>query len=242
MDKKQQMIIGGVAAVAVIAIAIFVFRPKGEATPNEDGTTVTTTGVPGATPNNTSGDGGGLGGGFSGNANTTSQAPAPVGKTGTVNMAKLGGARRDPFSYTWKALPPPPDVFASVEPIRVASPTLEIAPEKPVEIRETPTRRVAGIMSGEGVYAILDGGGSDSEIVQPGGQTSDGYRVISITSDSVLLRKQEGNIIRTQTVMFGDAPPNTGVRPAGNFGGGFPAGATGFPRAGGGGGGKGAEE
>lgn len=239
MDKKQQMIIGGVAAVAVIALAIFVFRPKGEATTT---TTTDTVSVPGAKPGGDDDSGTSAGGGFSGGASTTA-APAPVGKTGTVNMAKLGGARKDPFHYDWRELPPPPDVFASVEPIRVASATIEIAPEKPVEIRETPSRRVAGIMSGEGVYAILDGGASDFEIVQPGTQTSDGYRVVSITSDSVLLRKQEGNIIRIQTVMFGDAPPNAVARPAGNFGGGFPAGGgtTGFPRAGGGGS-KGAEE
>jgi hypothetical protein len=85
-------------------------------------------------------------------------------------------------------------------------------------------------MNGDGVYAILEGGNSEPEIVKPGMQTSDGYRVVSITSDAVKLERKYGNYIFTQTVPLSDVPiggPQTaGFRPRG---GGIGQPGVGFP-------------
>jgi len=74
-------------------------------------------------------------------------------------------------------------------------------------------------MNGDGVYAVLEEG-SDSEIVKPGELTRDGFKVVSITNDQVFLRKQEGNLIRTQLLPYGDLPPTAATGGGGRFGGG----------------------
>lgn len=157
----------------------------------------------------------------------------------------------DPFLVTWKKAPPPPYVFERVEPIRLASVGVATPPPPNTEIREVPRMRVSGIMTGNGVYAILEGGGAEPEIVKPGSRTKDGYRVVSINADSVKLQKKQGNIILTQVVPLTDVPIN-GAQTAGYPGGGYPGmgggrpgmpGRPGLPgRPGGGGGSKGGEE
>lgn len=149
-------------------------------------------------------------------------APAPVYKPPY-------NPRRDPFALIWKIPPPPPYVFNEVQPVRIASANVTAPPPPNTEIREVPSRRVSGIMSGDGVFAILEGAEGDPEIVKPGSETRDGYKVISISADTVTLRKKEGNVTRTQIVPLSDIPPGqqAQIGGAGRFGG--PGGGPGGP-------------
>jgi hypothetical protein len=165
---------------------------------------------------------------FQATARNSPAAGATAGGAG--NPAVLGPFKQDPFLVTWKKAPPPPDPFTEVQPIRIASADVEVPSTKTIEVREVADRRVSGIMSGDGVFAILEEGG-ESEVVKPGGTTKDGYKVISINGDSVKLERRDGNIIRTQTVQLSDA--QTGPQTAGFGGQGF-----GGPGVGGMGGGR----
>ena len=81
-----------------------------------------------------------------------------------------------------------------MQPARIATFESSIPKPKPgVEIKEIPNRRVAGILSGNGVYALVDGPEGQS-VVKPG-DTLGEYRVASINSDSVTLKR---------TVKYGD--------------------------------------
>ncbi|HLV81586.1 MAG TPA: hypothetical protein VKT32_14965 [Chthonomonadaceae bacterium] len=170
-------------------------------------------------------------------------AAAQAPKTGMVAIKH----RSDPFLIGWKKKPLPPPVFDVVLPVRLASADIVAPPAGQTIITEVPSRRVSGILTGDGVYAVLEDNNGDTEIVKPGSVTSDGYRVVAINADSVKLQRKDGNLLRTQTVPLSDATtaPVT-VTPAGYPGapgmngppGGYPGG--GYPGAGGGGrGGKG---
>lgn len=185
-------------------------------------------------------------------ANATAANPAAGAKPGAPGapaavLAPPLKVRPDPFLVAWRTPPQPPYIFDQIQPIRLASANVEAPPAKPIEVREVPSRRVSGIMSGDGVFAILEQNG-DSEIVKPGSQTSDGYRVVSIDEDSVKLQRREGNAILTQIVPLSDAPTGPSAPRVGGFpGGGFRGNPGGLPgpqggRGGGGGfggGGKG---
>ena len=134
--------------------------------------------------------------------------------------------RRDPFFVPWKLPPAPPNIFTEVQPLRVATYNV-VTPAPPnTEVREIPTRRVSGIMSGDGVFAILESGAGIPEIVKPGMQTSDGYMVVSINSDSVKLQKKEGNFVYTQIVPLSDLATNPSAG-GGGMGGRLGGGASG---------------
>lgn len=225
MNKQQQLgaAIGGGAVVLILVGYMLFGRGSGEPeTPVV--APVTPAGTASGTPTGTSNLGGG----------TKAEAPAfKPGSLGAFNAASIGGVRKDPFLISWKDnTTPPPNIFDSVEPIRVSPASVEEPQEEIVEVREAPSRRYSGFMNGDGVFAVLENGG-ETEIVQPGSVTKlDGYKVVSITNEQVFLRKQEGNVIRTQVVLYGDAPPTlTGARPSG---GGFgQAGGSGSPLGGG---------
>ncbi|CCW35120.1 hypothetical protein CTKA_02797 [Chthonomonas calidirosea] len=141
---------------------------------------------------------GGMGGAALGRQQTS-------GSTGNQQVASVitGKYHQDPFLVTWKKKPLPPDVFAEVQPLQVADTTVQAPPEKPVVVQQVPDRRVAGIMRGNGIYAILEQNGQ-SEIVKPGSLTSDNYRVLTITDDAVKLEKREGNLILVENVKLSD--------------------------------------
>ncbi len=128
------------------------------------------------------------------------------GKTVAANLPYK--VRRDPTFIDWHVPPPPPNIFTEVQPLRIATYNVVTPPEPNTEVREIPTRRVSGIMSGDGVFAILESGTGDPEIVKPGAETSDGYKVVSINADSVKLQKKEGNLVRTQVVLLSDISTN----------------------------------
>ena len=167
-----------------------------------------------------------LGGVFSNNPG----GAAPNGPAGAPTVAANlpYKPRRDPMRVDWTIPPPPPNIFGEVEPLRVATYNIVTPPPIDTEVREVPTRRVSGIMSGDGVFAIIDNGGDSQEIVKPGVETSDGYKVVSINSDSVKLQKKEGNLLRTQVVMLSDIStnPSSGGGLSGRMGGGSMGGAS----------------
>ncbi len=170
-------------------------------------------------------------------------APGATGTTPKVVYKMPFKPRRDPTALIWKIPPPPPYVFNEVQVERFASYQVTAPPPPNTEIREVPSRRVSGIMSGDGVFAILEGEGGNIEIVKPGGETKDGYKVVSINADTVTLKKKEGNVTRTQIVPLSDIPPGqqTQMSSGGRFGGGPSGGplGAGMSSPGGGGGGLG---
>lgn len=246
MKRQQQWILAaaiGVAAMGATACS----KPAEEATPpaattggkiDSPGASGATAGMPPGMPGMMPGGpyaSGGQGGIFgSAPGATPASAPKPL----PPYTGPLPGKGIDPFKVTWQKPTPPPPVFATVQPIRLASANITAPPPPNTEIREVPYRRVSGILSGDGVYAILEGGGSEPEIVKPGSRTNDGYRVVSITADSVKLQKRQGNVILTQNVPLSDVQasgPRTaafggqgGLR-GGQFRGGFPGGPGAFP-------------
>jgi hypothetical protein len=253
--QKQMAIIGGsVAAVAVVGVLAYTMMSGGSEAENPAPAPAATAGGTspdmGATPAAGAGGSAGMasGGGASMGApapaqaaggvfsNTPGAAPGTPGAAGkTVVSAGLPfNPRTDPTKIPWTIPPPPPNIFAEVQPLRVATYNVVTPPPPNTEIREVPLRRVSGIMSGDGVFAIIDNGGDDQEIVKPGMETKDGYKVVSITQDSVKLQKTEGNIIRTQIVPLSDISTNPSAG-GGAFGGSAGGSMGGAPNFGGGG-------
>jgi len=135
-----------------------------------------------------------------------SQPQAAAATAPPKDKSPAPGFRSDPLKPWWDTTPKPPPVLAYVDPVRIAIPN-SAAEEKPagVEIQEVPNRRVAGILTGNGVYALLDDFGGSAEVVKPGEVLKDGYRVISINANSVLLKKVVDNRTYTQVVPLTDA-------------------------------------
>jgi hypothetical protein len=132
---------------------------------------------------------------------------------------------KDPFYIPWTVPPPPPYVFDSIVPVRVADEEIEAPPKDPVTVREEPTLRVSGIMTGDGVFAILEQSGGKVDIVKPGSSVDVGngrnYIVTSIKGDTVILESKDGLVTYQQTVPLSDAPVGT---TSASFGGGAPTG------------------
>lgn len=149
-------------------------------------------------------------------AGAPGKPPVQTAKAGVVPIIH----NSDPFLIRWKKKPLPPPVFDLVAPMRLAGADIVAPPPNNTIITEVPSRRVSGILTGDGVYAVLENNNGDTEIVKPGSITSDGYRVVAINSDSVKLQRKDGNLLRTQTVPLSDATtaPATMV-PAGYNGG-----------------------
>jgi|SRR5579884_480252 len=169
---------------------------------------------------------------FAGSPPKAAAAAKPAVQTAKTGIVPIRH-RSDPFLIGWRRQPLPPPVFALVSPMRIASADIVAPPPNNTIITEVPSRRVSGILTGDGVYAVLEDNNGDTEIVKPGSITSDGYRVVAINSDSVKLQRRDGNLLRTQTVPLSDATTAPViVRPAGF------SGAPGFGQPGAGGGGK----
>ena len=121
------------------------------------------------------------------------------------NTTPPPGARQDPFRPWWDSTPPPPPVLTLVAPMRIAARDTVAAQVEPgIEIQESPSRRVAGILTGNGVYALIEGNG-EQKIVRPGDVLDDGYRVTMINFNSVTLKKTVANQTFTQIVPLTDA-------------------------------------
>src|SRR5437773_11784798 len=112
-------------------------------------------------PNQFQGQAGQLGG--AGQPSATPGAPGVPGAPGAAPGAPQQFAnavppphRPDPFKPWWDIRPPQAPVISFVPPVRIAA-NLNISPPRAgVEIREVPQGRVAGILSGNGVYALIE--------------------------------------------------------------------------------------
>ena len=236
--KKQLMIGGGVAGGILLALLLWVFlKPPADDTTGDvpvagTKTMPTAKGRPDRPPT--------LQGNVPAPAQSANGAPAdtaaPGGKTAKpVQIAQLPGHRGDPFYYERHITPPPPNVFSDIAPITIAVENYPKEQAKPATVRVVPNRRVSGLMSGDGVYAILESTNGDVEIVKPGSKTKDGYTVAAINPDSVLLEKEDPltHIVYTQLVMFTDqavgSTPQSGGGRAGGARGAGGRGAAGGP-------------
>lgn len=200
--KNKPIVIGGaVAVVLIVALALFMFMGGGgqqQTTPPSGTATVPTGGTPGA----------GL---LEDQPTATEPGPAPTMGAPTMGgpmMGGFGGAgagrqvaqapkegkppsqyRVDPFKpLPWEADISKPPVLSVVPPVRLQP----IPTYKPKEGEEEdvlppqPYRRVAGIMWGQSVAAIIETQGDLPRVVKPG-DTLDGMRVARIEPNQVVL-------------------------------------------------------
>jgi hypothetical protein len=216
--KKETQIALAVAVIVLVVIAIallFVFTGGG----GEN-----TASQPPPTPPDFDRDGSGLappspGGGFT---------PPPPTMTATAPQPQAARPqftpRRDPFA------PLPEEVEAmqadAFDPARyfvLASPPKPPKVELPEPFEPQPRRRVAGIIIGATVSAILEQEGELPRIVYPGDMVGE-FRVAAITETGLILRRSKGN---PREVRVPYEPP-------GNVGGGGGGGGAGFggPRGG----------
>ena len=160
--------------------------------------------------------------------------------------------RPDPFRPWWDSRPPRPSVISFVPPIRIAA-NLNIPPPRAgVEVREVPQGRVAGILSGNGVYALIESPDAPQgqAVIRPGDMIGE-YRVASINQDSVTLKRTVRVGDRTETYTqivpltdIGSMQQQFSGPPAGGPGGAgmFPGGGPGLPGRRGGGPGQSVDE
>ncbi|MBM3494247.1 MAG: hypothetical protein FJX72_08000 [Armatimonadetes bacterium] len=183
-----------------------------------------------------------MGMGAPGGATTGADQPTGAGPTVTTRPPN---SRPDPFAPWWSVVPPPPPAITLVEPYRIATRETGIKPvEETVEVQEVPNRRVAGIATGAGVYALVEG--PEGQTVVKAGDALGDYRVDSIRSRSIVLTRKVGNVSYTQEVPLTDVGSQRSMSTgrAGAPGGAgmmFRGGAGAPPLGGGGGGGVGAE-
>lgn len=172
--------------------------------------------------------------------------PAPAAQPAPQRAARPPFTpRRDPFA-------PLPEEQAAMEaeafdPERyfvLASPPQPPKVELPEPFEPQPRRRVAGVIIGNTVSAILEQEGELPRIVYPGDMVGE-FRVVAITTDGVLLRRPRGNPREVRVPL---QPPSDGAGGAAGGGapgfGGAPGGRGGAPGVGGvgtpgGGGGRG---
>jgi translation initiation factor IF-2 len=216
--KKETQIALAVAVIVLVVIAIallFVFTGGG----GEN-----TASQPPPTPPDFDRDGSGLappspGGGFT---------PPPPTMTAT---APQPAAARPPFTPRRDPFAPLPeeveamqaDAFDAARYFVLASPPKPPKVELPEPFEPQPRRRVAGIIIGATVSAILEQEGELPRIVYPGDMVGE-FRVAAITETGLILRRSKGN---PREVRVPYEPP-------GNVGGGGVGGGAGFgaPRGG----------
>ncbi|MDW8107439.1 MAG: hypothetical protein RMK45_08165 [Armatimonadota bacterium] len=121
-------------------------------------------------------------------------APAPSAAPPTAQTARPPFTpRRDPFA-------PLPEELAAMQaeafdPNRyfvLASPPEPPRVELPEPYEPQPRRRVAGVIIGATVSAILEQEGELPRIVYPGDMVGE-FRVVAITADGIVLRRPKGN-------------------------------------------------
>lgn len=213
MNKQTQMVIfGAVAAVIVLAVGAYFLFSGGD-----DGTSTT---APPPAPINV---GGGdplqpaqLGTGaspFGGGA-----APSmPSSMTAKPAEERAFVARKDPFAYL-----PKEQEAMQVGAYDMAGFYRAAGPPKPppppvVEIYEPqPYRRIAGIIEGPTISAILEQEGELPQIVHPG-DTIGEFRVASIDMAGITLKRSKGN---PRIVRVPYEPPAGGAAGGGTGGGG----------------------
>jgi len=106
-------------------------------------------------------------------------------------------------------------------------------PDAPSPVPEPqPYRRLAGVVVGDSVLALIDMGNGQTYLVRPGMDIPDSeWKVVSIDMDKAILRREGNRLPHEITVRLELPPPGMGGTPGGGFpGGGFnPGGGTGGP-------------
>lgn len=234
--KKETQIALAVAVVVLVAIAIallFMFSGGG----GED-----TASQPPPVTNGGAGFGG-----------PSAIPPAPMGMGAsptppTTTAAAQPQAARPPFNPRRDPFAPLPEeleamqteVFQPERYFVLASPPRPPRVELPEPFEPQPRRRVAGIIIGTTVSAILEQEGELPRIVYPGDMVGE-FRIVAITESGLVLRRPRGN---PREVRVPYEPPGGGALTGGGGGGrgqgGFGApGAPGVPGAGAAPGGRG---
>jgi len=136
--------------------------------------------------------------------------------------------RKDPFALLPEEVEAmQADAFQQAPFVLVASPPPPPKVDLPEPYEPQPKRRIAGIILGQTVSAILEQEGELPQIVYPGDRVGE-FQVAAITLEGVVLRRSKGN---PREVRVPYEPP--GVSAAGGAtggpGGGGPPGAPGLP-------------
>ncbi len=136
--------------------------------------------------------------------------------------------RKDPFALLPEEVEAmQADAFGQAPFVLVASPPKPPKVDLPEPYEPQPKRRVAGIILGQTISAILEQEGELPQIVYPGDRVGE-FQVAAITPEGVVLRRSKGN---PREVRVPYEPP--GVSAAGGAtggpGGGGPPGAPGLP-------------
>ncbi|GBC94617.1 hypothetical protein HRbin16_00401 [bacterium HR16] len=246
--KNKPIVIGGaVAVILIVAVAFFLFMGGGgQQQPSSPGATATA--PAGGTPT------GGLP-----EDQPTPAGPGPMGAAGPTGSPMMGGPmmggyggagaaqqvaqapkegkppskyRVDPFKpLPWEADISKPPILSVVTPVRLQPiPTYKPKEEEQEDVLPPqPYRRVAGIMWGQSVAAIIETQGDLPRVVKPG-DNLDGLRVARIEPNQVVLSTL-GKKPREITVKLGApiAPVQRAVPGYGGTPGGMPGGMPGAP-------------
>ncbi len=199
-DKKNQPIVAAILAVVILgaAAAMYFLYFKGDSAPvpSDQGTETTfdpnapqptadgTTPTPGTEMGQPTPD-------ATGAAATTTQPAANTGQA-TASATPMEPWRADPF------LPPgyKPDSgkgapkikpHIPLPPVKIPIPGIDTKPPPKPDLPQ-PVRRMAGLILGDKVYAIIEAGGKN-QVVQPGDRLEDGLAsVFKIEKDRVILK------------------------------------------------------
>jgi len=156
--------------------------------------------------------------------------------------ANFGAPRQDPFALksNERAFETSQETFRLFDEIGGFTTQFTPPEEKEQAVEDTPEpqpyRRLAGVVVGDSVLALIDMGDGTLQVIRPGQQIPNSeWRVASIDGDKAVLRRSGNRTPRQVIVKLESPPPGTGGGAAGGFGapGGFgPPGAGGFPGAG----------
>jgi hypothetical protein len=122
-----------------------------------------------------------------------------------VNTMAAPGYRADPMRPWWDVSSRKPSVLDFLAPVRIAvhgTAAGRTAPEYSVQV--APTRRLAGVLTGAGVYALVVGPYGRADVVRPGQVLDDGYRVDSIGRDTVVISKASQSGVAFQSLRLTD--------------------------------------
>ncbi len=217
MDKQKQIaiVVAVVVLVAIAILVIFLFTGGG----GNGGATTTAPPPPGGI------DAGGMGFSPQPPSPTPSMAPAPMPPSAPTRVAVR--PRPDPFA------PLPEEVeamqgeaFNPNQFFLLASPPEPPKVELPEPYEPQPRRRVAGIIIGPTVSAILEQEGEPIPLIVQPGDTVGEFRVVSISSDGLILRRPTGN---PREVRVPYEPPSGGITSGGAGTPGGPPGGLGAP-------------
>ena len=166
----------------------------------------------------------------------------------SMNSRRFGGGRRDPFALTsseklFDKEQEAERLYAQAGPFAPQFVQVSEVPP-PVYVEPQPYRRLAGVVVGDSVLAIIEmGNGSAPVLIHPGMKIPNSpWTVVSIDQDKAILRRDGNTLPKEISVRLEVAPANMGGgsfnngAAQGNSGGGFPGAGRGGPPPGFGGG------